>query len=79
MRPLPIYCWAFPSILFSYMNNLDQTACPTCKGEYSEKNPPRLLTMCGHTFCEKCIKELMPKKKANGKARVICPIDKKSI
>lgn len=35
--------------------------------------------MCGHSFCEKCIKELIPKKKINGKVKVACPIDKKSI
>ncbi len=32
--------------------------------------------MCGHTFCEKCIKDLISKKKYQTKYRLICPLDK---
>jgi DNA-directed RNA polymerase subunit M/transcription elongation factor TFIIS len=34
--------------------------------------------MCGHTYCHKCIKILIIKKK-EGKYRLICPEDKKTI
>jgi len=49
--------------------------CPACKEQYNELNPPRLLTMCGHTFCHKCIKSLITKIKDKG-FKVKCPIDK---
>ena len=53
----------------------DQTICPKCSFPYSEENPPRLLTMCGHTLCEKCITSIIPPKKTNRKYKVVCPID----
>ena len=31
--------------------------------------------MCGHTLCETCIRELMPKKKTGYKYRFVCPLD----
>jgi hypothetical protein len=34
--------------------------------------------MCGHTFCHKCIKTLITKKKDKG-FKVKCPIDKGSM
>jgi hypothetical protein len=33
--------------------------CPLCNKEYKDENLPRLLTTCGHTYCENCIKSLM--------------------
>lgn len=59
------------------MITLEETSCPSCQSAYSASNVPRLLTMCGHTFCESCIKKLIDKKKVNGKFRVTCPTDKK--
>jgi|688.fasta_scaffold88227_1 hypothetical protein len=35
--------------------------------------------MCGHTFCEKCIKDLTIKKKLNSKYKITCPLDRMSI
>ena len=35
--------------------------------------------MCGHTYCEKCIKKFIDKKKDNGKYKIVCPVDKKSM
>lgn len=31
--------------------------------------------MCGHTFCEKCIKDLISKKKNQNKYKLVCPLD----
>lgn len=61
------------------MDQIDQTLCPSCKLQYSDSNPPRLLTMCGHTFCQSCIKNMFPKKKVGGKMKIVCPIDKKTL
>jgi hypothetical protein len=36
----------------------EETICLKCKMQFSDINPPRLLTICRHTFCEKCIKEV---------------------
>ena len=33
--------------------------CPLCSKEYKDDNLPRLLTLCGHTYCENCIKSLL--------------------
>ena len=35
--------------------------------------------MCGHTFCEKCVKDLISKKKNNNKYKLTCPLDKMSM
>lgn len=49
--------------------------CSHCNQEYSEENPPRLLTHCGHTFCEQCLLSLaLPE--ANS-LRILCPEDQK--
>ena len=55
-----------------------QLNCPLCKVLYQESNMPRLLTMCGHTFCEKCIKSIISKKK-DGKYKITCPEDGSSL
>lgn len=54
----------------------DETTCPKCRQQYSEANPPRLLIMCGHTLCDSCISDLIPRKKIAHKYRLICPFDK---
>lgn len=54
----------------------DQNLCPTCSLEYTEFNLPRVLTMCGHTFCDACVKGLIPSKKVSGQFRIVCPLDK---
>lgn len=47
--------------------------CPLCEDEYQEDNPPRLLTGCGHSYCEACLKKIMTEKK--GCFKVVCPED----
>ena len=56
-----------PSILLSLSLSLSHTpfvsssmlTCPTCHCTYTTagENQPRLLTVCGHTFCYKCVEE----------------------
>ena len=53
---------------------MEELKCPICKAEYSDINPPRLLTMCGHTFCHQCIKTLVKRKEYRFQIR--CPEDK---
>ena len=53
------------------MSNLLE--CPVCLIIFKE---PRILTECGHTFCDKCISDIINKKKSE---KIICPIcNKKS-
>lgn len=54
---------------------MEELRCPVCRLFYEETNLPRILTICGHTFCHKCIKGFVTKKKDQG-FRVKCPIDK---
>lgn len=61
------------------MNSEEDLTCLHCKGHFSEENPPRILTMCGHTFCDSCIKSMIVKKKINNKYKLVCPEDKTSI
>lgn len=47
--------------------------CPVCLIIFKE---PRILTECGHTFCDKCISDIINKKNSE---KIICPIcNKKS-
>ena len=52
--------------------------CNKCNTEYTATNQPRLLTMCGHTFCSNCIKALIAKKK-DGKFKITCPEDNETM
>ena len=47
--------------------------CFICEEEYQEDNPPRLLTGCGHSYCEGCLKKIMTEKK--GSFKIVCPED----
>lgn len=49
-----------------------EVTCPRCLKEYSDTNVPRLFTVCGHTFCEKCLTELAVPL-AEGKIKLNCP------
>jgi hypothetical protein len=49
--------------------------CSHCSNEYTEDNPPRLLTHCGHTFCERCLFSLCSPE--GNYLRIICPEDDK--
>jgi hypothetical protein len=42
--------------------------------EYSDGNLPRLFTICGHTFCEKCLSSLAQEQES-GKLLIVCPED----
>ena len=61
------------------MNSEEDLICLHCKGNFTHDNPPRMLTMCGHTFCDTCIKGMIVKKKMNNKFKLTCPEDKNSI
>lgn len=61
------------------MNSEEDLICLQCKNNFSEENPPRMLTMCGHTFCDTCIRSLIVKKKTNNRYKLTCPEDKNSI
>jgi hypothetical protein len=47
--------------------------CPLCDCEYADDNPPKLIAVCGHTFCEKCLKKLITKDSEGYK--IVCPED----
>lgn len=49
-----------------------EVTCPRCQKEYGDANPPRLLTGCGHTFCEKCLTDLCVPQ-GEGKSSLACP------
>ena len=53
---------------------MTELKCPGCQKEYADNNPPRLLTMCGHTFCQLCLKSMIKRK--DYKFQVRCPLDK---
>lgn len=36
-----------------------ESNCPNCIKQYSINNPPRLVSKCGHTFCESCILKIL--------------------
>jgi hypothetical protein len=61
------------------MNSEEDLTCLHCKKNFTEENPPRMLTMCGHTFCDACIKSLIVRKKINNKYKLVCPEDKTAI
>lgn len=51
----------------------DDFNCPLCNSNYNTASKiPRLLTKCGHTFCESC---LIEKFKENSNIRLECPED----
>jgi nitrite reductase/ring-hydroxylating ferredoxin subunit len=56
---------------------MEELRCPGCSKEYSDTNPPRLLTMCGHTYCQNCVKSMIRKKEH--KFLIRCPIDKQKL
>jgi len=52
---------------------MENIICSICNSEYDEDvKIPRILTQCGHTFCEICISTLIN----NNTNTLICPIDK---
>ena len=53
---------------------MEELKCPICKNGYTEINPPRLLTMCGHTYCQECLKTMIKRKEYRFQIR--CPEDK---
>jgi hypothetical protein len=56
---------------------MEEFKCPLCKGQYTEGNPPRLLTMCGHTYCHNCIKTFIKRKDYRYSVR--CPDDRLTV
>ena len=48
--------------------------CAVCGNEYRNDNLPRLLTACGHTYCESCLDTMMTEQQ-DGRHRVVCPQD----
>lgn len=54
--------------------SMENLKCPGCKKEYTDSNPPRLLTMCGHTYCQLCIKSMIKRK--DYRFQIRCPEDK---
>ena len=48
--------------------------CAVCGNEYRNDNLPRLLTACGHTYCESCLDTMMTEEE-DGTHHVICPED----
>jgi hypothetical protein len=56
---------------------MEEFKCPLCKNQYTESNPPRLLTMCGHTYCHHCIKTIIKRK--DYRYLVRCPDDRLSV
>lgn len=61
------------------MNTEEDLMCLHCKSNFTSENPPRMLTMCGHTFCDNCVKTLIVKKKMNNRFKLTCPEDKTTI
>lgn len=47
--------------------------CSNCCEEYTDNNPPRLLTHCGHTFCQRCLVKLAHTHQ--GTTTLTCPDD----
>jgi hypothetical protein len=56
---------------------MEEFKCPLCKNQYTEGNPPRLLTMCGHTYCHNCIKTFI--KRRDYRYTVRCPDDRLTV
>ena len=52
----------------------NELECPLCNGEYSQENVPRLLTVCGHTFCHECLETLIVEED-DDTYRLQCPED----
>lgn len=50
--------------------------CSHCCNDYSDDNPPRMLS-CGHTFCERCLGQLVIDDEARTSIR--CPEDQSII
>lgn len=49
--------------------------CPICYNNFNENsNLPRMITACGHTVCELCLKNIK-----NSRERYCCPICRKNI
>ena len=52
----------------------NEITCSACCEEYTDKNPPRLLFTCGHTFCEHCLSTFIHTDD-DGIFKVVCPED----
>lgn len=47
--------------------------CGVCGNEYTASNLPRLLTTCGHTYCERCLDTMITEE--DFRHKVTCPED----
>ena len=62
-------------VIIEFKNRMDnELECPLCNGEYSQENVPRLLTVCGHTFCHECLETLIVEED-DDTYRLQCPED----
>lgn len=50
---------------------MEDLTCPNCKNNFDlNLRLPRLFGSCGHSFCTKCIQNLI-----TGQEQIFCPID----
>jgi hypothetical protein len=49
--------------------------CAVCGNEFRTDNLPRLLTACGHTYCENCLDTMITEEEEDERHRVVCPED----
>lgn len=51
---------------------LSELQCQVCENEFSSTNLPRLISTCGHTFCENCL-DTMLSEVEEGQYKITCP------
>jgi len=55
---------------------MDSMLCSICKCEYDQSiKVPRVLTNCGHTYCQMCILKLLNNNTENSENKLVCPED----